>query len=184
MISHKLFALPFMFALSASVFAVTPDEPLTQNPKYVINSNQRSIDIQGLGNKILDEAASARYLVRVDTDGTEYAYSLERLGSKDLGYTGNPEDIAGYIFFKLTVFHNGNKVREQTTAFVPSEYSNAIRFLKMDRDENNSYDFNLGIDRDNRLYIITSPTDVVYLEKKETIRKPVSIKERNKKYVY
>lgn len=183
MISYKLFALPLIFALSTPAFAVTPDEPLTKNPNFVINSNQRSIDIQGLGNKILDEASSARYLVRVDNDGTEYAYNLKRLGSKDLGYTGNPNDIAGYIFFTLTVYIDGTKVQEQTTAFIPSEYSNAIKFLKMDSDENKTYAFNLGMDSNNRVYIITSPTDVVYLEKKETIKKPISIREKNKRFV-
>ena len=146
MISLKVFSLPLMFALSTSAFAVSPDEPLTKNPDYVINSNQRSIDIQGLGDKILDEASSARYLVRQDNKGTEYAYSFKRLGSNDIKYTGNTEDIAGYIYFKLTVYQDGAKVQEQTTAFIPSEYSGAIKLLKMDRDEKPRYDFNLGMD--------------------------------------
>ncbi|WP_146047322.1 hypothetical protein [Pseudomonas putida] len=59
MISQKLYALPLILALSTSAFAVTPDEPLTKNPGYKINADQRSIEIQGLGNKILD-AYSAR----------------------------------------------------------------------------------------------------------------------------
>ena len=180
----KLSVIPLICAFSMAAFAVTPDEPLTKNPGYKINTDQRSIEIQGLGNKILDEASSARYMVRVDTDGTEYAYSFKRLGSKDLGYTGNAADIAGYIFFKLTVYINGDEVQQQTTAFVPSEYSSAIKFLKMDRDERDTYAFNLGIDSNNRVYVITSPTDVVYLEKKETIKKPISIRERNKDKVF
>lgn len=180
-LSKAVFILLAVFSMS--VFAVTPDEPLSRNPSYKINTDQRSIEIQGLGNKILDEASSARYLVRMDNDGTEYAYNLKRLGSRDLGYTGDPEDIAGYIFFLLTVYIDGTKVQEQTTAFIPSEYSNAIKFLKMDRDENKAYNFDFGMDSNNRVYIITSPTDVVYLDKKETIKKPVSIREKNKRFI-
>ena len=70
--------------------------------------------------------------------------------SKDIGYTGNPEDITGYIFFMLTVYIDGAEVQKQTTAFVPSEYENAIKFLKMDRDEKPTYAYNLGSDG-NRL---------------------------------
>ena len=75
-------------------------------------------------------------------------------------------------------------MQTQTTAFVPSEYSSAILFKKMDRDERNTYDFDLGIDSENRVYIITSPTDVVYLTPQETIRKPISIREKNKDIIF
>lgn len=185
--SRLLNATVISLAMALAVtttYAEAPKEKLQMNSEYKINTDVRSNEIQGMGNKILDEASSARYLVRVDTNGTEYAYNIKRLGSKDLGYTGNPEDIAGYIFFNLTVYINGAEIQQQTTAFVPSEYSNAIKFLKMDRDEKPTYAFNLGMDSEKRLYIITSPTDVVYLNKSETIKKPISIKERNKKYVF
>lgn len=179
----KLSVIPLICAFSMAAFAVTPNEPLTRNPGYKINTDQRSFEIQGLGNKILDEASSAHYMVRVDSDGTEYAYNFKRVNSKDIGYTGNPEDISGYIFFMLTVYIDGAEVQKQTTAFVPSEYANAIKFLKMDRDEKPTYAYNLGSDGD-RLYFITSPVDVVYLEKKDTIKKHISIRERNKDKVF
>ena len=50
----------------------------------------------------------------------------------------------------LTVYIDGAEVQKQTTAFVPSEYENAIKFLKMDRDEKPTYAYNLGSDG-NRL---------------------------------
>jgi hypothetical protein len=182
LLNASVIALAMALAVTTT-YAEAPKEKLQMNSEYKINTDVRSNAIQGMGNKILDEASSARYLVRVDNDGTEYAYNIKRLGSKDLGYTGNPDDIAGYIFFNLTVYIDGTKVQEQTTAFIPSEYSNAIKFLKMDRDENKTYDLNLGMDSEKRLYIITSPTDVVYLNKAETIKKPVTIKEKNKRFV-
>ena len=121
-----------------------------------------------------------KYLVRVEpNNGTEYAYNLKRLGSKDLGYTGDSSYIAGYIFFKLTVYIDGTKVQEQTTAFIPSEYSSANRFLKMDRDEKDSYRFDLGMNDRGRLFIIASANGVVYLEPKDTIKKPTSNKEKD-----
>lgn len=178
------FLTPFACALCMPAFAVPPEEPLTMNPGFKINTDQRSIEIQGLGNRILDAATAPKYLVRVDTDKTEYAYSFKRMTIANEQYTGNPKDLAGYIFFKLTVYINGDNVQEQTTAFVPSKYSNAIHFLKMDRDEKSTYSFDLGIDSSKRIYIITSPKDVVYLTPQENIKKPVSIKERNKQYVF
>ena len=75
----KLSVIPLIYAFSMAAFAVTPDEPLTKNPGYKINTDQRSFEIQGVGNKILDEASSARYMVRVDSDGTEYAYNFKRV---------------------------------------------------------------------------------------------------------
>jgi hypothetical protein len=185
--SRLLNASVIALAMALSVtttYAEAPKEKLEMNSNYKANADVRSNTIQGMGNKILDEATSARYLVRVDTDGTEYAYNIKRLGSKDLGYTGDQEDISGYIFFNLTVYIDGKKRQEQTTTFVPSAYSDAIMFKKMDRDENNTYDFDLGMDKENRLYIITSPTDVVYLDKKETIKTPVSIQEKNKRFIF
>ena len=180
----KLTLISLALSVATAAYAVTPLEPLGKNPNFVRNSDQRSNEIQGVGNKILDAASSARYQVRVDTDNTEYAYAFERLDESALQYTGDPEDIAGYKFFNLTIYIDGTKMQTQTTAFVPSEYSNAILFKKMDRDENDTYDFDLGMDGENRIYIITSPTDVVYLTAQETIRKPMSIQEKNKRFIY
>ena len=182
---YKLFLVPLMFSLSTSALAVTRDEPLTKNPSYKINTDQRSVEIQGLGNKILDAATAPKYLVRVDpNNGTEYAYNLKRITISPPQYSGNPQDIAGYIFFKLNIYIDGTKIQEQTTAFIPSEYSNAIKFLKMDRDEKDSYDFDLGINDAGRLFIITSADDVVYLDPKEVIKKPTSNKEKTKDLVF
>ena len=180
----KFTLITLALSVATAAYAVPPLEPLGKNPNFVRNSDQRSIEIQGMGNKILDAASSARYQVRVDTDNTEYAYAFERLDESALQYTGNREDIAGYKFFNLTIYINGTKMQTQTTAFVPSEYSNAILFKKMDRDERNTYDFDLGMDSENRVYIITSPTDVVYLTPQETIRKPMSTLERNKSKIF
>lgn len=184
LLNASVIALAMALAVTTT-YAEAPKEKLQMNSEYKINTDVRSNSIQGMGNKILDEASSARYLVRIDpNNGTEYAYNIKRLGSKDLGYTGNPEDIAGYIFFNLTVYIDGTKVQEQTTAFVPSEYSNAIKFLKMDRDEKDTYDFNLGMDSEKRLYIISNKNDVVYLTKSETIKKETSNKEKTKGLVF
>lgn len=181
----KLSVIPLICACSMAAFAVTPDEPLTKNPGYKLNTDQRSIEIQGLGNKILDAATAPKYLVRVDpNNGTEYAYNLQRITLSPSQYSGNPQDIAGYIFFKLTVYIDGTKVHEQTTAFVPSQYSNAIKFMKMDRDEKDTYDFDLGMNDAGRLYIIASANDVVYLEPKDVIKKAQSNKEKTKDLVF
>ena len=180
----KLTLISLALSVTTAAFAVTPLEPLGKNPNFVRNSDQRSIEIQGVGNKILDAATSSRYQVRVDTDNTEYAYAFKRLDESALQYTGDPEDVAGYKYFNLTIYINGTEMQTQTTAFVPSEYSNAILFKKMDRDERNTYDFDLGMDSENRIYIITSPTDVVYLTAQETIRKPMSTLERNKSKIF
>ena len=180
----KFTLITLALSVATTAYAVPPLEPLGKNPNFVRNSDQRSNEIQGMGNKILDAASSARYQVRVDTDNTEYAYTFERLDESALQYTGNREDIAGYKFFNLTIYINGKKRQTQTTAFVPSEYSSAILFKKMDRDENNTYDFDLGMDSENRIYIITSPTDVVYLTPQETIRKLISIEERFKSTIF
>lgn len=65
----------------------------------LINTDQRSIEIQGLGNKILDAATAPKYLVRIDpNNGTEYAYNLQRITLSPSQCSGNPHDIAGYIF--------------------------------------------------------------------------------------
>lgn len=181
----NLAIFPLVFGLSLSAFGVTPDEPLGRNPGYKINTDQRSIEIQGLGNKILDAATAPKYLVRVDpNNGTEYAYNLQRITLSPSQYSGNPQDIAGYIFFKLTVYIDGSKVQEQTTAFVPSQYSNAIKFMKMDRDEKDSYLFDLGMSDAGRLFIIASANDVVYLEAKDVIKKAQSNKEKTKDLVF
>lgn len=183
LLNASVIALAMALAVTTT-YAEAPKEKLQMNSEYKINTDVRSNAIQGMGNKILDEASSARYLVRNDNKGNEYAYNIKRLGSKDLGYTGNPEDIAGYIFFNLTVYINGQKTQEQTTAFIPSEYSNSIKFLKMDRDEKADYNFDLGMDSEKRLYIITSPNDVVYLKKTETIKDPEKAKDKYNKFVF
>lgn len=184
-IALTLIACPLAYVFSLSAIAAQPEEPLSKNPGYKINTDQRSIEIQGLGNKILDAATAPRYLVRIDpNNGTEYAYNLQRITLSPSQYSGNPQDIAGYIFFKLTVYIDGSKVQEQTTAFVPSQYSNAIKFMKMDRDEKDSYLFDLGMNDAGRLFIIASANDVVYLEAKDVIKKAQSNKEKTKDLVF
>ena len=181
----KFTLITLALSVATAAYAVTPLEPLGKNPSFVRNSDQRSNEIQGMGNKILDVFSGARYQVRVDPNNqTEYAYSAERIEIKPGQYTGDPEDLAGYKFFKLTVYIDGDKVQEQTTAFVPSEYGNAFLMKKWDRDEKDTYDFDIGIDSKNRLYIITSPTDVVYLTPSETIKKPISLQEKYKSKIF
>ena len=67
----RMTLISLALSVATTAYAVPPLEPLGKNPSFVRNSDQRSIEIQGVGNKILDAASSARYQVRVDTDNKE-----------------------------------------------------------------------------------------------------------------
>lgn len=171
---------------SASAFAERPIEPVTKNFLFDNKNVKRSNSVQGLGNRILGELSSARY--QIYHEGPyEYALNFKGLSITNDQYTGNPADLVGYIFFKIWVVidgYEGEGSQKQTTTFVPSQYNSAIHLKKMDRDEKRSYEFDIGIDSKNRLYLIRDVDDVTYLTPSDTHKKYVSIKERNKKYVF
>lgn len=174
--SLKLFALIFSNLVALSAFAEQPTEPVELNPNADLTAP--SISVQGLGNKILDEATSAKYLVFVD-DNVEYAYSFKRLGSNDVKWSGKPSDIQGLVFFVVTAYQDGVELNTQLTTYRPSRYANAIKLEKFDRNEKRPYNFDLGMDSDGRLFGINKADDVTYLRKSNTIRKPKDPKENN-----
>lgn len=187
----KLSLLPLMLASSTSVFAVPPLEPITKNPNYVLNGNQRSNVVQGVGNKILDVASSSTYqLYHYLGDDAEYAFRFKRVTIANEQYTGNSADIDGYIFFELWYIIDGSEVKDgqfkmmQISSFGPSQYSNAIHVIKMDRDEKRVYEFDLGIDSQNRLFTIRNDHDVNYFTPSETHKKYVSFREKHPEMVF
>lgn len=187
----KLSLMPVAYALSMSAFAVPPLEPITKNPNYILNGNQRSNVVQGVGNKILDVASSAKYqLYHYVNDDKEYAFCFNRVTIANEQYTGNPADIDGYIFFELWYIIDGSEVKDgqfkmmQTSSFGPSKYANAIHVMKMDRDEKRVYEFDLGIDSQNRLFTIRDEHDVNYFTPSDKHKKYVSFREKHPEMIF
>lgn len=187
----KLSMVPLAYALSMSAFAVPPLEPITKNPDYIRNGNQRSNVVQGVGKKILDVASSAKYQIyHYTNDDTEYAFSFKRISIANEQYTGNAADIDGYIFFELWYAIDGSEIKTgqfqtmQVSSFGPSEYANAIHVMKMDRDERRVYEFDLGIDSQNRLFTIRNENDVNYFTPSEKHKKYVSFKDKHPELVF
>lgn len=172
----KFSALIFSNLVALSAFAEQPTEPVELNAGADLTAP--SISVQGLGNKILDEATSAKYLVFVD-DNVEYAYSFKRLGSNDVKWSGKPSDIKGLVFFVVTAYQDGVELNTQLTTYRPSRYANAIKLEKFDRNEKRPYNFDLGMDSQGRLFGINKADDVTYLHKSGTIKKPKDPKENN-----
>jgi hypothetical protein len=162
--------------VALSAFAEQPKEPIELNSGADLKAP--SIAVQGLGNKILDEASSAKYFVFMD-DNVEYAYSFQRLGSNDVKWSGKPSDIQGLVFFVVTAYQDGVKLNSQLTTYRPSKYKNAIKLEKFDRNEKRPYSFDLGIDSESRLFGVNKVDDVTYLHKSDTIKKPKDPKEDN-----
>lgn len=171
--------------LSALIFSsATPVQAATsfsKNESYRVD--QVSADIQGFGNQILDQAGKSKYL-KFDLQGTEYAYIIERLGSNDVQYTGNAKDLNGVIFINVRAFKDGFELPKQVSTFTPSKYNNAIRIVKMDRNDDRPYEFDLGMDEDKRLFLIDSPTSTTHLEQVDSIKKHVSRKDKKSPYAF
>lgn len=171
--------------LSALIFSaatnVLAGPSFSKNESY--KDNQVSVDIQGFGNQILDQAGKSKYL-KFDLQGTEYAYIIERMGSNDVQYTGNAKDLNGVIFINVRAFKDGFELPKQVSTFTPSKYNNAIRIVKMDRNDDRPYEFDLGMDDDKRLYFIESKTAIVPLEQVDKIKKYVPRRERKSPYAF
>ncbi len=171
--------------LSALIFStatlVHAEASFSKNESY--KDNQVSVDIQGFGNQILDQAGKSKYL-KFYLQGTEYAYVIERMGSNDVQYTGNTKDLKGVIFIRVRAFKDGFELPNQVSTFKPSKYSQAIRIEKMDRNDERPYEFDLGMDEDKRLFLIDGPTSTTHLEQVDTIKKYVSRKDKKSPYAF
>lgn len=171
--------------LSALIFStatlVHAAPSFSKNESY--KDSQVSVDIQGFGNQILDQAGKSKYL-KFDLQGTEYAYVIERMGSNDVQYTGNTKDIEGVIFIRVRAFKDGFELPKQVSTFAPSKYNNAIRIVKMDRNDDRPYEFDLGMDEDKRLFLIDGPTSTTHLEQVDTIKTHFSRKDKKSPYAF
>lgn len=171
--------------LSALIFStatlVHAAPSFSKNESY--KDNQVSVDIQGFGNQILDQAGKSKYL-KFDLQGTEYAYIIERMGSNDVQYTGNTKDLKGVIFILVRAFKDGFELLKQVSTFTPSKYNNAIRIVKLDRNDERPYEFDIGMDEDKRLFLIDGPTSTTHLEQVDTIKKHVSRKDKKSPYAF
>lgn len=171
--------------LSALIFSAAPlvhaAPNFSKNESY--KDNQVSVDIQGFGNQILDQAGKSKYL-KFDLQGTEYAYVIERMPSNSVKYTGNPNDIKGVVFLLVRAFKDGFELPKQVSTYTPSKYNNAIRIVKMDRNDERPYEFYLGMDEDKRLFLIDGPTSTTHLEQVDTIKNYVSRKDKKSPYAF
>ncbi|MCD7078623.1 hypothetical protein LRQ11_06755 [Pseudomonas sp. MAFF 311095] len=171
--------------LSALIFSTAPlvqaATSFSKNESYRVD--QVSADIQGFGNQILDQAGKSKYL-KFDLQGTEYAYIIERLGSNDVQYTGNAKDLNGVIFINVRAFKDGFELPKQVSTFKPSKYNNAIRIVKMDRNDERPYEFDLGMDSDNKLYLINKNGSTTPLQQVNEIKRDIPLTEKNKDMIF
>ncbi|MFJ2462911.1 hypothetical protein [Pseudomonas sp. NPDC087615] len=166
---------------AATLVHADASSSFSKNESY--KDSQVSADIQGYGNRILDQAGKSKYL-KFDLQGTEYAYVIERMGSNDVQYTGNTKDLEGVIFIRVRAFKDGFELPKQVSTFTPSKYNNAIRIVKLDRNDERPYEFDLGMDEDKRLFLIDGPTSTTHLEQVDTIKKYVSRKDKKSPYAF
>ncbi|QHA97086.1 hypothetical protein [Pseudomonas sp. J380] len=171
--------------LSALIFSTAPlvhaAPSFSKNESY--KDNQVSVDIQGFGNQILDQAGKSKYL-KFDLQGTEYAYVIERMASNSVKYTGNPNDIKGVVFLLVRAFKDGFELPKQVSTYTPSKYNSAIRIVKLDRNDERPYEFDLGMDEDKQLFLIDGPTSTTHLEQVDSIKKHVSRKDKKSPYAF
>lgn len=168
-------------AFSFNAMAEQPKEKIELNSSYELKG--KSISVQGIGNKILEESAKSKYLV-INRNNIEYAYSIRKLGSGDMKYYGKESDIDGLVFLEVIGYKDGKQLNNQLTTYRPSKYKNAIYLEKFDRNENRPYQFNLSIDSKGNIFIINDENDVTYLKQSNTLKKPTSILEKGKKFVF
>ncbi|MGY3024286.1 hypothetical protein ACVWXR_002121 [Pseudomonas lurida] len=173
------------FVFTALLFSTTTlvqaDTSFSKNENY--NDRQVSADIQGFGNQVLDQVGKSKY-IKFDQQKTEYAYTIERMGSNDVTYTGNPADMKGVRFIKVQLFVDGTPGHTQVSSFTPSKYNNAIKIVKMDRDDDRPYEFDLGMDSDNKLYIINQNGSTTSLQQLNEIKRNIPLTESQKKFIW
>ena len=171
--------------LSALIFStatlVHADISFSKNENY--NQNQVSADIQGFGNQVLDQIGKSKY-IKFDQQKTEYAYRIKRLSEGDIKYTGNKSDIKGIRFIEVTEYKDGLELPEQVSTFTPSKYNNAIIILKMDRNDERPYEFDLGMDSDNKLYLINENGSTIPLQQVNEIKRDIPITEKYKDMIF
>lgn len=177
----KISSFAFTALLISTATLVQADTSFSKNDSY--NENQVSADIQGFGNQVLDQVGKSKY-IKFDQQKTEYAYTIERMGSNDVKYTGNPNDMKGVRFIKVQFFVNGTPGRTQVSTFTPSKYNNAIKIVKMDRDDERPYEFDLGMDSDNKLYIINNNGSTTALQQVNEIKRNIPLTEQNKDFLF
>jgi len=178
---NKFGSLVFILLLFSTATLVQADTSFSKNENY--NENQVSADIQGFGNQVLDQIGKSKY-IKFDQQKTEYAYTIERMGSNDVKYTGNPADMRGVRFIKVQFFVDGTPGHTQVSTFTPSKYNNAIKIVKMDRDDERPYEFDLGMDSDNKLYIINKNGSTTQLQQVNEIKRKIPLSEKNKAMIF
>lgn len=167
--------------LCSTVTIANADPNFSKNENY--NDQQVSADIQGFGNQVLDQIGKSKY-IKFDQQKTEYAYTIERMGSNDVKYTGNPADMKGVRFIKVQFFVDGTPGHTQVSTFTPSKYNNAIKIVKVDRDDARPYEFDLGMDSDNKLYMINKKGSVTALQQVNEIKRDIPLTEKNKDMIF
>lgn len=177
----KISSFAFAALLISTATLVQADTSFSKNDSY--NANQVSADIQGFGNQVLDQVGKSKY-IKFDQQKTEYAYTIERMGSNDVKYTGNPNDMKGVRFIKVQFFVDGTPGHTQVSSFTPSKYNNAIKIVKMDRDDDRPYEFDLGMDSDNKLYLINKNGSTTPLQQVNEIKRNIPLTEKNKDMIF
>lgn len=160
---------------------VHADPSFSKNENY--NEQQVSADIQGFGNRVIDQVGKSKY-IKFDQQKTEYAYTITRYAEGDIKYTGNPDDMKGVRFIKVQLFVDGTPLRTQVSTFTPSKYNNAIKIVKMDRDDERPYEFDLGMDSDNKLYLINKNGSVTPLQQVNEIKRNIPLTEKYKDMIF
>jgi hypothetical protein len=177
----QISSLVFTAMLFSTATVVQADTSFSKNETY--NDQQVSADIQGFGNKVIDQVGKSKY-VKFDQQKTEYAYPITRYAEGDIQYTGNPVDMKGVRFIKVQFFVDGTPGHTQVSTFTPSKYNNAIRIVKMDRDDSRPYEFDLGMDSDNKLYIINKNGSATPLQQVNEIKRDIPLTEKNKDMIF
>lgn len=177
---NKIILLVCLIAFAPG-FVTAADERATLNSSY--KESQVSADVQGLGNRIIDQANKSKYL-KFNLQKTEYAYVIERVAQNEITYTGNEVDLKGMVFLQVRAYKDGFELPKQLSSYRPSKYDNSIRIVKMDRNENRPYEFDIGIDGEDRLYIVENANSFVSLEQVDVIKKYVPRRERKSDYAF
>ncbi len=177
----QISSLVFTAMLFSTATVVQADTSFSKNENY--NDRQVSADIQGFGNQVLDQIGKSKY-IKFDQQKTEYAYTIERMGSNDVTYTGNPADMKGERFIKVQLFVDGTPGHTQVSSFTPSKYNNAIKIVKMDRDDDRPYEFDLGMDSDNKLFIINKNGSTTQLNQVNEIKRHIPLTEKYKDMIF
>ena len=177
----KISSFAFTALLISTATLVQADTSFSKKDSY--NEKQVSADIQGFGNEVLDQIGKSKY-IKFDQQGTEYAFSIERMGSNDVKYTGNPNDIKGVVLLRVRAYKDGFELPSQISTYTPSKYNSAIKIVKMDRNDERPYEFDLAMDGDKKIYIINSPTSAKQLQQVDEIKKDIPLTERQKKFIW